>query len=303
MPPDDRHRFHVRLRPPTAPAPPEALDPFDEPPYDYPVLALIGCADLAATDAAAEAGGFGAPWHFDVPYDLSAFLEGLDQLLTAFHDRTPHTLDLYPQGLERTLTFTFPTPDLVTVHCTSRTTWVPSPSTEHHPYDQLHAQLTTLAREFATALKTSGSRTAPRPPFPAWRAGHFAPAPVTIAHPDDLPRVLAARAPTRHHRVDTSAVTSLDDLFDAISRTLPLDPPLHGRGRSWDALDDSLFGGLHEDPDRTPLITFTDLTALSPAELHFLQEEFTSLAETLAAPARTRNRPTHVQFLIGRTDT
>ncbi|MFD0565741.1 hypothetical protein ACFQ2M_30115 [Kitasatospora saccharophila] len=252
MPPDDRHRFHVRLRPPTAPAAPEALDPLDEPPYDYPTLALIGCADLAATDATAEAGGFGAPWHFDVSYDLSAFLEELDQLLTAFHDRTPHTLDLYPQGLERTLAFAFPTPDLVTVHCASRTDWTPSPSTEHHPYDQLHTQLTTLAHQFATALETSGSRTAPHSPFPAWRAGRFAPTPVTYAPPDDLPRLLAARAPTRHHHVDTTAVSSLDDLYDAISRTLPLDPPLHGHVRSWDALDDSLSGGLHEAPDRTP---------------------------------------------------
>ncbi|MFE1316867.1 hypothetical protein [Kitasatospora phosalacinea] len=191
MPPDAPVRFHVRLRPPTAPAPPEALDPFDEPPYDYPTLALIGCADLAATDAAAEAGGFGAPWHFDVPYDLSAFLEELDHLLTAFHHRTRHALDLYPQGLERTLTFTFPTPDLVAVHCTSRTDWAPSPATEHHPYDQLHARLTTLAREFATALETAGSRTADQPPFPAWRAGRFTP---DQEHPG--PPLTAPRAPT-----------------------------------------------------------------------------------------------------------
>ncbi|QKW22062.1 hypothetical protein HUT16_26015 [Kitasatospora sp. NA04385] len=184
MPPDDPARFHVRLRPPTAPAAPEALDPLDEPPYDYATLALIGCADLAATDAAAEAGGFGAPWHFDVPYDLSAFLEELDRLLAAFHDRTPYTLDLYPQGLERTLAFTFPAPGLVTVHCTSRTDWIPSPATEHHPYDRLHAELRALARTFATALETANSRTAAHPPFPAWRADRFAPAQPLIGHTD-----------------------------------------------------------------------------------------------------------------------
>ncbi|MFB7944112.1 hypothetical protein ACFC6L_04265 [Kitasatospora phosalacinea] len=187
MPPDGPVRFHVRLRPPTAPAPPEALDPFDEPPYDYPTLTMIGCSDLAATDAAAEAGGFGAPWHFDVPYDLSAFLEDLDRLLAAFHDRSRHVLDLYPQGLERTLTFTFPAPGLVAVHCASRTDWVPSPATEHHPYDQLHSRLTALARTFATALATAGSRAADRPPFPAWRAGQFTPAPVTRVPPEGLP--------------------------------------------------------------------------------------------------------------------
>ncbi|GLW69439.1 hypothetical protein Kpho02_17380 [Kitasatospora phosalacinea] len=303
MPSGDRTRFHVRLRPPTVPAPPEGLDPCDEGPYDHAVLTMIGCSDLAATDAAAEAGGFGAAWPFDVPYDLSAFLEDLDRLLTAFHDRTPYALDLYPQGVERTLTFTFPDRDLVAVHCASRTDWVPSPATEHHPYGRLHSQLTTLARTFATALETAGSRTAAHPPFPAWRAGRFAPTPVTLVHPDHLPRVLAARAPSRHHRVDTAGAASLDDLYDAVRRTLPLDPPLHGRTRSWDALDDSLFGGLHADDDRTPLITFTDLSALPPLELRFVQHEFTSLATTLATPAHTRDRPTHVQFLIGRTDT
>ncbi|WP_211272879.1 hypothetical protein, partial [Kitasatospora setae] len=257
MPVPDPVRFHVRLRPPTAPAPPEALDPLDEPPYDHPALALIGCADLAATDAAAGAGGFGARWHFDVSYDLSAVLEELDQLLAAFRYRTPYALDLYPQGLERTLTFTFPTPDTVAVHCASRTDWVPSPATEHHPYDRLHAELTDLAREFTTALATAGSRTADHPPFPAWRAGRFALPPVTLLHPRDLPRARADLAPSRHYPVDTTGVATRAALFDAIRHALPLDPPLLGH-HSWDALEDSLFGGLHEAPTRTPLITFTD---------------------------------------------
>ena len=80
-------------------------------------------------------------------------------------------LDLYPEGVERTLTFRFPGDDTVEVDCASRTTWVPNPSTETSSCTQLLALCHALQEDLAASLQAIGSDVAPLPPFSTWQPG------------------------------------------------------------------------------------------------------------------------------------
>jgi hypothetical protein len=143
-----------------------------EDPSDYYYLAMRGCADLAQTDAAFRIGGFGTEdWGFDISYDMSSFVESLPELVEALHGRKEFELDLYPQGVERTLTFRFPGDDMVEVECDSRTSWVPNPSKETSSRTQLLALCQALQKDLAVFLEAIGSDVAPLPPFSMWRLG------------------------------------------------------------------------------------------------------------------------------------
>lgn len=97
---------------------------------DYCILALVACGVLDGTDAAFRIGGFGRDdWAFDVGYDMSAFVEALPHLINALRSGREVELDLYSQGVERTLTFS-PDGDRVPIRCVSRTSWVPQPEVE-----------------------------------------------------------------------------------------------------------------------------------------------------------------------------
>jgi hypothetical protein len=139
---------------------------------DYHYLAMRGCADLAQTDAAFHIGGFGTQdWGFDISYDMSSFVESLPELVKALHGRKEFELDLYPEGVERTLTFRLRGDDTVEVDCASRTSWVPDPSTETAARAQLLALCRALQQDLAASLEAIGSDVAPLPPFSTWHPG------------------------------------------------------------------------------------------------------------------------------------
>ncbi|TDU05341.1 hypothetical protein EDD99_3850 [Streptomyces sp. 846.5] len=70
---------------------------------------MRGCADLASADASSLIGGFGRnDWEFDISYDLSALMESLPDLIAAVRHQQQFELDLYPQGVERTLNLPVP---------------------------------------------------------------------------------------------------------------------------------------------------------------------------------------------------
>ncbi|MEV6207406.1 hypothetical protein [Kitasatospora sp. NPDC051914] len=140
---------------------------------DHVHLVMRGCTDLAETDASFRIGGFGRDdWAFDVSYDASAFLESLQDLLHTVQQRSAFEIDLYPQGVERSLVFRFQD-DTVLVGCTPRTTWVPSPTTEVCSHRELMSMCTALARDFASSLHAIGSEVSELAPFRDWRRGHF----------------------------------------------------------------------------------------------------------------------------------
>jgi hypothetical protein len=136
---------------------------------DYDLLVMEACKVLAETGCVFTICGFGNDdWPVDVAYDLSTLVEQLPDLLDDLHAHRVGEIDLYGQGVERTLCF-HPSGSEVRVTCTSRTTWAPDPAVESIDRDQLQAMIVRLLSAFSTSLKVSGSPLADVAPFPDWR--------------------------------------------------------------------------------------------------------------------------------------
>ncbi|MFJ8795562.1 hypothetical protein [Streptomyces sp. NPDC102462] len=138
----------------------------------YETLVMEACSALSdAGGSRFHIGGFGSDeWPLDVAYDLSTFMEQLPALLVGVRDRHEVEVDLYSQGIERTLTFR-PSGDLVVIHCDSRTNWVPSPERESIARSELVAMLSKLAEDFARGLKAINSELSEVAPFERWLEG------------------------------------------------------------------------------------------------------------------------------------
>lgn len=160
--------FSVRLTPPTCDLPLEAaLEPLEDQ-EDYEYLVIHSCTLLAQTDCKFHIGGFGTnDWNFDTSYDASSFLEQLPRMLQAAKAREDFDVDLYPQGTERKLRFTYSGP-LVNISCDSRTSWTPKPSVENHASDVVAQMLEDLAASFSASLKMAVPQVAALPPFSGW---------------------------------------------------------------------------------------------------------------------------------------
>ena len=99
---------------------------------------MWACHVLSETDASFRIGGFGSDgWGFDIRYDMSAFVEELPCLIDALRSGRETEIDLYPQGVERTLTFS-PAGERVLITCVSappgcrgRTSRCAMPTTGH----------------------------------------------------------------------------------------------------------------------------------------------------------------------------
>ncbi|MFD7428352.1 hypothetical protein ACFV6Z_15030 [Streptomyces sp. NPDC059818] len=140
---------------------------------DYQYLVIEGCSSLSETDCRFAIGGFGQDdWKFDIEYDMSSFLEGLPELLAALESGRVVAIDLYPQGVERVLTFT-PQGDVVSVECTSRTSWTPDPRMECHDLAELLRMARKLATDFSKAVSAAAPEIGRLEPFTSWKAGQF----------------------------------------------------------------------------------------------------------------------------------
>lgn len=139
---------------------------------DYDTLVMEACSALSdAGGGSFHIGGFGSDeWSLDVAYDLSAFMEQLPLLLAGVREHREVEVDLYSQGIERTLTFR-PVEDRILIHCASRTDWVPSPEFESLAQNELVAMLSKLAEDFARGLKAIDSRLSDVVPFARWLEG------------------------------------------------------------------------------------------------------------------------------------
>lgn len=112
--------------------------------------------------------GFGLEdWKFDVSYDMSAFVEQLPKLFTGVDNSTIVEVDLYTQGVERTLVFR-PVGDDVEIECISRTSWKPDPAVETVPINELEKMSRNLGRDFSSALQEIESEIAQYKPFKDW---------------------------------------------------------------------------------------------------------------------------------------
>lgn len=143
-----------------------------EPGDDYETLVMEACTALFdAGGSRFHIGGFGNDeWPLDIGYDLSAFMEQFPSLIAGVRERREVEVDIYSQGIERTLTFR-PSEDLVMIHCESRTNWVPNPEFESIAQSELVAMLSKLAQNFARVLKAINSELSGVAPFSCWLVG------------------------------------------------------------------------------------------------------------------------------------
>lgn len=140
---------------------------------DYFALCVRACHLLSNTDLRVHIGGFGeAEWYFDIGYDFSAFMESFPALIRALASGDQFELDLYPQGLERTLVFR-PGPGETEIRCVSRTSWTPDPDHELMPSHALEDMLVTLGTDFARALEMVDERLSNMEPFASWKERDF----------------------------------------------------------------------------------------------------------------------------------
>jgi hypothetical protein len=155
----------MRLTPPSTQL---ALTPDFDIPDDYESLVMETCQLLGRTDCQFHVSGFGqADWPVDVSYDLSTVVEQLPATLEALQRGEEAEIDFYGQGIERTISFA-PTGDLITVNCSSKTAWIPNPSSETVEREEVRMLLLGLARDFKEAVNRACPTLATVPPFSAW---------------------------------------------------------------------------------------------------------------------------------------
>jgi hypothetical protein len=88
--------------------------------------------------------------------------------------------------------------------------------------------------------------------------------------------------------------------FDAVRATFPLDPPLLG-SRSWDALSDSLWEGLHTHAAKRIAILWSGTRTMAnsaPSEFEIALNVLADVASSLADPRATCEQPKEVAVLV-----
>jgi hypothetical protein len=142
-----------------------------DPDLPFETLVMEACSVLEQTDCSFSIGGFGDDsWPFDVGYDMSTLYEQLPNLLAGVRGNLRTEVDLYSQGIERTLIFQ-PADDEVLIDCHSRTDWKPDPERETLSRDEFESIFVTLAMDFAASMRLISNEAAERSPFPNWRRG------------------------------------------------------------------------------------------------------------------------------------
>lgn len=120
--------------------------------FDYDSVVMDSCSRLASTDCFFRVGGFGlSSWPVEVGSDLSVFIEQLPQAIEAIEAGRDALIDLYVQGLERSIYFEV-AGCVVRIRCVSRTSWVPNPDIEIIRRNELLEMLKAVSREFADSL-------------------------------------------------------------------------------------------------------------------------------------------------------
>lgn len=112
----------------------------------------------------------------------------------------------------------------------------------------------------------------------------------------------AARQGVPVFTLSTAGLTDKEAFFEAVREALPLDPPL-GPHMVWDALSDSVGGGLHELKSPRVVIVWPDARPVAGAEGDFwiALEILREVVATLAEDRYTGGRPTQVSVYVAPT--
>jgi hypothetical protein len=97
-----------------------------------------------------------------------------------------------------------------------------------------------------------------------------------------------------------TGVVGRESFFEAVRTSLPLDPPLLGT-RSWDALSDSLWEGLHAlDADRVVIMWPNSATMFraATADYKMALNVLADVAASLADPSATSGKPKAVLIYV-----
>ena len=94
-----------------------------------------------------------------------------------------------------------------------------------------------------------------------------------------------------------SGIGDQESFFEAVKAVIPLDPPLIGN-RSWDALSDSLWGGLDGIDTKRIAIVWPQVDLAAPYELEIALSIFEELIYSLGDAEATNGSPKEVCVLI-----
>lgn len=106
------------------------------------------------------------------------------------------------------------------------------------------------------------------------------------------------------YQISTEGRSGRDAFFDAVTRSLPLDPPIHG-SRSWDALSDSLWEGLFSRNHDRIMVLWPDASTMaeeSPGDFDTAISVLADVARLLADSTVTVGRPADVSVYVGRRE-
>ncbi|MGW6286356.1 barstar family protein [Streptomyces sp. NPDC055107] len=117
----------------------------------------------------------------------------------------------------------------------------------------------------------------------------------------DVPGILdeAARQGLPVFTLRTAGRTDKEAFFAAVQGALPLDPVL-GPRMAWDALSDSVWGGLHELKSPHVVIVWPDARHVAGAEGDFwiALSILRDVADSIAEARYTGGRPTQVSVYV-----
>ncbi|MFI5525200.1 barstar family protein [Streptomyces platensis] len=118
----------------------------------------------------------------------------------------------------------------------------------------------------------------------------------------DIPGIVeeAARQGVPVFTLSTGGRTDEEAFFEAVRETLPLDPPLGTFRRVWDALSDSVWGGLHALETPRVVIVWPDARPVADAHGDFwiALDILRDLVATLAEARYNGGRPTQVSVCV-----
>ena len=147
------------------------VTPTDVDTDDFTSLVISACEMLGATDCRFHMGGFGQDdWNLDVRYDMSSVVEQVPDVLAGLRAGVDAELDLYPQGVERSITFHVDGERII-ANCISRTSWVPLTQVEQLARSYVVSAFEGFASSFARAVFVVSPELAITPPLDRWRDG------------------------------------------------------------------------------------------------------------------------------------
>jgi hypothetical protein len=116
--------------------------------------------------------GFGQDvWPVNIGTDLAIFMEQLPIVIRSIASNLPAEIDLYEQGVERTISFSPTANNTYLASCTSHTNWQPNPEIEQVDRDSLQQMLLTVRNEFMRLIREIAPGLDQHPWVKSWHEG------------------------------------------------------------------------------------------------------------------------------------